>query len=134
MVCGGRRRLSQLRQAARVHRPVSFPAAARRLRAGAAAIAAAIAIARASPVGLAAGRRPWQQRPSTHVRRLPQTQGALAAAAGSSCSVIVIAAPGSVNETQRISSARSTLHCRKSKLPHLVPQLPGPCADRPQAC
>lgn len=40
----------------------------------------------------------------------PHTQGALAAAVALSCSVIVMAAPGSVNETPRISSARSTPH------------------------
>jgi hypothetical protein len=61
-----------------------------------------------------------------------QTQGALAAAVALSCSVIVMAAPGSVNETPRISSARSTPHYRKSKLPH-----PRPAAARAvctQAC
>lgn len=52
-------------------------------------------------------------------------QGALAAAVASSCSAIVIATAGSVNETPRISSARSTLHYRKSKLPH-----PRPAAAR----
>lgn len=55
----------------------------------------------------------------------PHTQGALAAAVALSCSVIVMAAPGSVNETPRISSARSTPHYRKSKLPH-----PRPAAAR----
>lgn len=57
--------------------------------------------------------------------RPPQLHGALAAAVALSCGVIVIAFPGSVNETQRISSARSTLHYRKRKLPH-----PHPAAAR----
>jgi hypothetical protein len=57
--------------------------------------------------------------------RPPQLHGALAAAVALSCGVIVIAFPGSVNETQRISSARSPLHYRKRKLPH-----PRPAAAR----
>jgi len=115
--CALCRCLSQLRRAARVHRPAGMAAAARHCHCHCQSPAS-------TPLPL-----PWHQhqvlgwlywprccssrgRQSTQVRRLPQTQGALAAAAGWSCSVIVIAAPGSVNETQRISSARSALHCR----------------------